>query len=792
MPDPELVDITPSTRILQVLGDIEFDHWQCFAELVDNGFDEFLEIKRTDVPWTEPFVVTVVTPRADDPDPTLEVRDNGRGMDLETIRNSVRAGFSGNDQFTKLGLFGMGFNIATARLGNVARVLSKRAGDSEWRGIEIDLQQITKHGEFKAPIIRESADDPSEHGTRVTVGKLKPEPRDYLTRQGNVGKLRSKLGDVYGHLLDHEGFRLYMAGQMVKPRKACVWDASRDVTRTRYGSKETISAVIPIDKPLPDTAACAICRHHQPLGAAECEVCGSTELTVQQRRIHGWLGIQRYSHTSDFGVDFLRNGRKILLRDKRVFTWQDPDDDVTEVREYPVEVPPEGRIVGEIHIDHVAVNYQKNAFEYDSRDWKTVVRTLRGDGPIQPKKRKERGYGDSNDTPLARLFDGYRRNDPGLNYLVPGNGQVALNEKAREWARAFRSGTPAYETDEIWFASAKQHDERVEQGKLAGVGATGDPGSPDVPSDVLDDMGLGSAGADAGAGADPAAANGGAAVQETEQERQERYKSAADELPELSAEYSLPSVGTLRISAYLVHGARVETPAGQLTPVYLSARRGGGLFYAFVDAQAPIFSTFGADVSDILLAEVAYHLKTRAGTDTPLTQIINDLKSRYLPDLKLDHQTLSSAARDLLIDLSDRMAEHVGPSASAVWTSLDDAERSAVETRATVAGDELAPDPGATGDFLRYLPPMLVPRVVERNPAEIINGTILGANYAALSADNEEARQVLKGRIVSYLIDLALAAEASGGRPIAELQRTRHTITLVRELITTSAHTAEV
>ena len=39
-----------------------------------------------------------------------------------------------------------------------------------------------------------------------------------------------------------------------------------------------------------------------------------------------------------------------------------------------------------------------------------------------------------NNTPLARLYDGFRRNDPGLNYLVPGNGQVGHEEKAREWA----------------------------------------------------------------------------------------------------------------------------------------------------------------------------------------------------------------------------------------------------------------------------------------------------------------------------------------------------------------------
>jgi hypothetical protein len=30
------------THVYSVLGDIEFQHWQCIAELIDNAFDEFL------------------------------------------------------------------------------------------------------------------------------------------------------------------------------------------------------------------------------------------------------------------------------------------------------------------------------------------------------------------------------------------------------------------------------------------------------------------------------------------------------------------------------------------------------------------------------------------------------------------------------------------------------------------------------------------------------------------------------------------------------------------------------
>jgi hypothetical protein len=91
-------------------------------------------------------------------------------------------------------------------------------------------------------------------------------------------------------------------------------------------------------------------------------------------------------------------------------------------------------------------------------------------GPVQPRKRIERGYTAANNSPFARLFNGYRRLDPGLDYLVPGNGSTAIKQKAAGWARGFRAGDPEYQTDEKWYAAAKQHDELVEQAKLAGVG----------------------------------------------------------------------------------------------------------------------------------------------------------------------------------------------------------------------------------------------------------------------------------------------------------------------------------
>lgn len=45
------MDITPSPRILRMLGEIEFDEWQCIAELIDNAFDDFTDLWQSGTSW---------------------------------------------------------------------------------------------------------------------------------------------------------------------------------------------------------------------------------------------------------------------------------------------------------------------------------------------------------------------------------------------------------------------------------------------------------------------------------------------------------------------------------------------------------------------------------------------------------------------------------------------------------------------------------------------------------------------------------------------------------------------
>jgi hypothetical protein len=86
-----------------------------------------------------------------------------------------------------------------------------------------------------------------------------------------------------------------------------------------------------------------------------------------------------------------------------------------------------------------------------------VVHAVRGPGPLAPGRSQRLGH-EPNTSPLAVLFAAFRRNDPGLRNLIPGDGVRALHDEAAAWANRFRKGDPAYQSDEMWYEAALRHD----------------------------------------------------------------------------------------------------------------------------------------------------------------------------------------------------------------------------------------------------------------------------------------------------------------------------------------------
>ena len=430
------VDITPTPRILRTLGEIPFQVWQCIAELVDNSVDAYLsdevnaseEVERKiSVSWTGSTAAAG--------DRTVEIIDNAKGMSIDQLQNAVKAGYSSNNPIGNLGLFGMGFNIATARLGELTTIMSTRAGDDKWVGVEIDFQRLIDSKGFRAPIIYEDKETTDITGTKIKISRLKNEVLSDLSNRET--EIRQRLEAIYTPLLSGNDISIYIKGRQLRPQIHCVWSPSRSV---RYNNDQLVPAWIDITRDLGD-ALFDLDRNCYLAGdEAEQYYVAMQEgkslpanIVERRKRLTGWLGIQRYADPNDYGIDFIRNGRKILISDKSLFYYENMITGQKELQ-YPVDLTGSvgGRIVGELRVDYLIPTYQKNDFNRSDKSWKDTIEAICGVGPFLPQYRKNLGFPEPNTSPLGMMISAYRRPNAGTKCLF------APNPLAKSYAAQFR------------------------------------------------------------------------------------------------------------------------------------------------------------------------------------------------------------------------------------------------------------------------------------------------------------------------------------------------------------------
>ena len=329
-------DLTPEPRILPMLGEINLVPWRCIAELVDNSIDGFLAAAYNDTAPSNPQV-HVSLPTRSEGRPRITVRDNGPGMTPDTLEKAVRAGWTGREGIGTLGMFGMGFNIATARLGTRTRVWSTRAGDTEWHGLTIDFQTLVQQGHFLTPRSTRPKGDSREQGTEITIDALKPETAQAISKASSRSRITRELAKVYSSMLRPHGtpltFQLTINNNQVQGRQHCIWgdgETPRTVDTPRHGK---VNAFQVLDVDLEPRSYCSKCLQWLAFEQQLCPTCESSNAVVKRRRrVAGWLGVQRYLSPNDFGIDFIRHGRKIELANKDLFVW---DNDGVSENEYP-------------------------------------------------------------------------------------------------------------------------------------------------------------------------------------------------------------------------------------------------------------------------------------------------------------------------------------------------------------------------------------------------------------------------------------------------------------------------
>ncbi|MEE4025057.1 ATP-binding protein [Gordonia sp. PKS22-38] len=767
----ETLDLTPSPRILDVIADVDMRVEECLAELIDNALDEIADAQRAD-PGFEGRV-EVEFPYGSEKvgsDSVVSVTDTGRGMSLEQMRQALRAGSSGNSRFGSLGLFGMGFNVATGRLGYTTTVVSGRAGEDHWTIAEIDIQAMGSRDSFQVPI-RTKPKAIGEHGTSISVTRLRPDTVKRLRWPNVANSVKARLGQTYSYMLraldgteiagadviGGLGVGLTLNGSPVAPYIPCIWSPTRSVS---YKGQD-VPAVTQVRHELKPAFACMACGHWHSENLEDvdlCLQCESDRVELRSRVIRGWLGIQRYDDASDFGISLIREGRTIVHLDKGLFRWTNPDTG-EEVTEYPIELG-RGRIVGELHLDHVPVNYRKTDFGRDTVAWNTVRDTVRGDGPLKEQLAKQHGY-PLNTSGLGMLVHAYRRYDPGYRYLVPGDGSKALADLARKWGQHFREGLSDYQSDEMWWKNVVNHEE-IKSGLAA------DDEDDDIEDLLPDSGGRGSEGGSSEVDSNDAAdaADEEDDVPETIAERRVRYRAHGRIVPQLDGtEVVVPGRSrTIQVTAYITSGAEFIQGPDRFSSVSLEAN----VLELFIDEKHPLLDGFGWNPVDV--AVMLFHDTTSGylGYDGNAGHFIEQVLDQ-IGDRRVDASTVRQSAEGLLDEIREVSAPIVKGDPAGIWAALS--PKAKIETQKAAATmdrtdwDELE----ATGGYSEFLSPRAFEDLAVELPERVLDSGIFTTTYG--SWHDESIREEKLSHLASLIRDLERTLSVSDRMSSRELIR---------------------
>jgi hypothetical protein len=772
----EEFDLAPSPRVLPMLGEINLEQWRCLGELVDNSIDGFLHAGRNGQQIENP-TVQITLPESDREDSVVQIVDNGPGMTPESLAKAVKAGWSGNNPTDNLGLFGMGFNIATARLGLTTEVWTTQSGEAEWHGLEIDFDKLQRQGNFRTAHLKSPKPDVMAHGTKIVVKRLKPSQRQWLSRSANQQTLRKRLAQAYSAMLRPNGhpieFKLYLNNKIVKSRPFCLWSDTRSVELPDLGE---VFAVQPFNYLLGDRHHCISCMNWVSVElamAGTCPVCnGKGTLTKRSRRVHGWIGIQRYADTVDFGLDFIRNGRKIEMGSKDLFVWRGENGDEPE---YPIDDPSRrGRIVGEIHVDHCRVNFAKERFDRSDPAWEEMVTLIRGEGPIRPEKARELGFG-QNASPLFRLYKAFRRLRPHSSVAGGWRRLLAVpdNAIAKELALKFYDGHPDYEDDTHWWRLIEEAERRSlisEPGAGEDDPDSGlppglfDPPQPDTPQEDV---------------------TASAPVAKTDWRAQRR------EAPSLSRSYTYAPQGV----TFTVKGfecANLDPDIPDNAPWTLTLGDIATRTYHFLfKSRAGVFRSITLEPLDALLIELTYLTNeyTRTSKDPPShAAILAYYRENYAQTASLDARVVALDANDALETLAQSILANIPNSdASMLFDALTIEQKS--DVMRALAKKGIAPAaPVADGSFVTSAPRSILARLVEAFPELVFDGKYWDTAYRILDYGDPDltarAQSHLVERAKSLISDATWLAEADptvlGGMRKEELVRGLMSVSLLR------------
>ena len=210
-----IFDFTPDPKVLIALSHTSMLPLDALCELIDNSIDSFAIAKTQGIEILSP-TIWVDLPKKSDIERgigVLSIRDNGPGMTPAQAEKAIKAGYSGNNSYDSLGLFGMGFNISTSKLGRVTQFLTARPGDLNFTQVTIDLEQINLSKSYTLEAEQIEKSPHFTQGTMIRISNWWPigNPNNGFVKKlviYGAQKIRQELGSRYATILRDKKIRI--------------------------------------------------------------------------------------------------------------------------------------------------------------------------------------------------------------------------------------------------------------------------------------------------------------------------------------------------------------------------------------------------------------------------------------------------------------------------------------------------------------------------------------------------------------------------------------------------------
>jgi hypothetical protein len=298
------INILPDRSLMPKIGQTGYSVGQAIAELVDNSIDARPDDK----------ALTVEILFNQDKG-TVEIHDDGEGMDEETAANSIKLAHTSKKNKNKLGEFGLGLKTAATSLGKTFQIITTQKGSDEEYMLEYDEEKWLKSGDWMKHDMRiKKGVGKDQSGTTIRISNL--HFNIYPNLPGNV---RKDLATRFAPFIENGEAKIKVNTKWCEPESLEL--------KTEY---------------------------HAPDGKEP------FRLKLESgNEVWGWRGLlKKGSDKGEYGFRVFRRGRLVLQNAKLGFNPH-----------------PEARqIIGEIHLDHVPVTHNKREFIQESPLWREIAK----------------------------------------------------------------------------------------------------------------------------------------------------------------------------------------------------------------------------------------------------------------------------------------------------------------------------------------------------------------------------------------------------------------------------------